>query len=264
MKKLVLILSVLCSITTVYAQPKTILVYGNFSVNTDHQDYNGFSVESSQWFVNPGVGYQLDKHWTLGIQGSYGENVEPNNTSIEQSVNTTGWTVGVFARYTRNFGNIFSIYGQVDLSNAQGTLDIKEGSTALTPQASYVGFRGSLYPALSANIYKGLALNFSFGGISYSSNSWTNHPSTLTTENKLHIDFGQSLTIGISKNFATGKKMHGHHEPGDETRHMNVKEDEDDDTPAPKAHKESKKHHDKKGKKAGGKAPKKTSDDDDE
>ena len=263
MKKLTLVLLAVSSFFSAFAQPQTILVYGNFSVSTDNQQYSGSTINSSQWFINPGVGYQLDKRWTVGIQGTYGQSMGPNYAfSTDQTLTTTDWTAGVFVRYTRYFGNIFSVYGQVDLGNAQGTVHMEDnGSGATLADASYVGFRGNLFPALGLTVCKGLALNFNVGGISYASYSWTDHPSGLQTENKLNIDFGHTLTIGVSKNFATQKTVHGHHEPGEDTRHMNTKDDDDE----PKAHKEGKKHHHGKGKK-NDKTPKskKTSDDDDE
>jgi hypothetical protein len=262
MKKLFLILLSVSSVVCAHAQSKSILVYGNFSVATDKQDYTGYSVQTSQWLINPGVGYQLNNMWTVGVQGSYGQSMMPYATNIDQTATNTDWTAGIFVRYTKQLGGIFSLYGQLDLSNAQGSYEISEnGTNTSLIKASYVGFVGNLYPAISINIHKNFALNFNVGGISYSSFSWTNHPSTLTTENKLNIDFGHSLTIGISKNFACGKKMHGHHEPGEETRRMNTSDDDDDNAPKATKEKHHHKHHGKKDKK---KEKKKSSDDDDE
>ena len=77
MNKLVLILLAMCSMFTAYAQPNTVLAYGNFSMNTDNQSYDGYNIQNSQWFINPGVGYQIDKRWTVGIQGTYGQSTMP-------------------------------------------------------------------------------------------------------------------------------------------------------------------------------------------
>ena len=113
----------------------------------------------------------------------------------------------------------------------------------------YSGFGANLYPAVSIAVGNWFGMNFSFGGLGYS--TMKANTSGANASSSFAFTFGQTANIGISKYFGCGHHMHGHHAPGAAPRHMDTS---DDDADAPKAH-----HHDKKSKKS-----KKDKDSDDE
>lgn len=245
MKKLFFTMLTFASVIVAGAQPRSILLYGNVSVSSDNQDYGYQTVQNNQWGINPGIGYQLDNHWTIGVQGGFGQGNMPNTAvNINQTVKTNDWAAGVFVRYGYDLGHVFYMYSQLDLNSIGGTWEVEN----VTSQANYIGFRGSYYPAIGARIAKGWAVNLNIGGISYRAASWTDNPTGLKNDNKFNLDFGQVLSIGISKNFACHCHMHGHHEPGEEMRHIDTSDDDDAPKAAP-AHKHRKDKKDKKEKK---------------
>jgi len=251
MKKLMLTLLAAGSMAAANAQSHTILLYGNATVNTDQQEYVGdIKTNSVQWGINPGIGYQFSPHWTIGVEGGFrmGRNPQLVNGSTQTTV-TNDWNAGVFARYTKYFGPIFFIYGQLEGSYVGGNTQVED----ITDQSSYNGFNVNLFPGIGAFVAKGLALNFSVGGIGYTGVNWSDN-SLLKSENKFNFTFGQQFNFGISKNFGCRgghHHMHGHHEPGDEMRHMDTSDDDDEDAPPPPHHMKEKKHtKEKKAKKA--------------
>jgi len=225
MKKLFLALLAAASVLTASAQPQSILLYGNLNVSsaTDQSQQ-----KSSSWNVTPGVGYQFDNHWTGGINLSYGgEKVTPNGQPAE--VDSTTFMVGLFGRYTHTMGSMFYCFGQLDASFVSGKSNTPGGYTTSGP---YI----NLWPAIGINIAKGYALNFSLGGLGYSSMK-SSAPGAVAS-NQFIFNFGQTLMVGLSKNFAC--KMHKDHKAGEEETH-DMNNSGDDDMP--------KKHH-KKHKKA--------------
>ncbi|MBA3827829.1 MAG: hypothetical protein H0X33_02735 [Taibaiella sp.] len=235
MKKLLITLLASVSLLGATAQPNTVLVYGNVSVSNDNQEYgNGVTTQNLEWSINPGLGYQFSRHWTVGVQGGYGYNSMPNTAfSINQTVIKTDWTAGVFLRYTKYLGPVFFMYAQLDGSNAEGSTEVEDINGT---KATYMGFQGSLYPAIGAFVCRGLAVNMNFGGIGYRNINWTG--SAINSEDKFTFNFGRVLNIGISKNFGCGhRRMHGHAEPGADTRHIDTSDDDEDDAPKAKSDK---------------------------
>jgi len=60
----------------------------------------------------------------------------------------------------------------------------------------------SAFPAVFINVKNGFGLNFSVGGIGYTSSK----PSGGSASNSFNFTFGQSVGIGLSKNFGLHKK----------------------------------------------------------
>ena len=228
MKKLILALLVAAgSIATANAQePKSILLYGDVSLeSTRNQDLS----KHTKWDASPGVGYQFNHNWTLGLSISWGQDAIKDSTGVKNTDNS--YMVGPFARYSHYIrkSETFFWYAQFDF-DYQGKYHTNEGNPATAKQNGvYVG----LYPALGVNFGRGVCLNFSIGGISYS--TLKNADVTYST-NTFKLDFGKTYHIGLSKNFNCGHKMHSHHEPGDEVhrRKADRMEDEDDAAPKPK------------------------------
>lgn len=246
MKKLILALLAVASISAANAQKNSILVYGDVGVNFDNTD-NGskattMSVKNTNWNIAPGVGYQISNHITLGLQGGYWfGKTETQSQNVwtpapPSSITTTDswreWQIGAFGRYTMPLGGIFSMWTQLNASYVSGkvsmdTLDFTTGRPLpLTAEDTYNGFQATLTPALAINVHNGLALNFGIGGIGFRTVSYDKAP---TTQSNFMFTFGQQINVGISKNFGCRSHHGGHHEPGMDTRKMKKHSSDDDD-----------------------------------
>lgn len=265
MKKIALLALAFAGMAHAYAQPHTWLVYGSagISQNTNNSSYAYPQGTTTNWSVTPGIGYQFNKHLTVGVQGSYShaENPYPapvftspysNNSFFNGYGGTTiNWSAGAFFRYTQNLGKIFYIYGQANMAYLSSELHnapyyYYNSNTVIysesTPTAN--GFEGQLFPAIGAKIYKGLALNFSLGGLDYNTISQNLEGGGNGKVSNVQLTFGQQVNIGVSDNFSFRKhhKHHHHIEAGSEYRHTEVTgADDDDDAPAPETQKKHKK-----------------------
>ncbi len=232
MKKLILALLATGAIVSANAQSGSILLYGNAGVTsiTDASKNNNFN-----WNVNPGIGYQFNNNWTVGLNFGFGETSRKDSGStIRTTVNN--YNVGPFVRYSHSIAgsNIFSFYAQLDL----GYMGTYTTSGSLPSYNKATGFGAGLTPAISANVCHGFALNFGFGGIGFNSMKADGASNSTSTFN---FTLGQQVNIGVSKNFG-GHKMHGHHEPGDDTRRMDDGDNDDNGGSS-----KGKKHHKKDG-----------------
>jgi len=234
MKKLLLSILAVGTLATANAQKGSILVYGNIGYESQKGD-DALETKTNTLNFNPGVGYQFDGMWTAGIALQMSNRTSTPNVGNASKDNAMA--IGVFARYSKPVNNIFSLYAQLDIASLSTKTDDGAGTTV-----KHTGIYVGVAPAVSVHIPGWFEMNFGFGGLSYQTLK-SDAPSAKTAST-LDFNFGQTVNIGISKNFGTGKKMHGHHEPGEDTRHMNTKDDDDD---APKGKKE---HKEKKSKKA--------------
>ena len=244
MKKLILALLVAAgAITSANAQePKSILVYGDVNLQTIR---DASLMKTTMWDASPGVGYQFNHNWTLGLGISWGQNAIKAGTSGYVPLGPNGATpatqgekftenmykVGPFARYSHYIrkSETFFWYGQFDFDYAGG-YHTNEGNPAT---AKHNGIYTGIYPALGINVGRGFCMNFSIGGLNYSTDKLQD--ATYST-NTFNFTFGHMVNFGVSKNFNCGHKMHSHHEPGDEVhrRRADKMEDEDDAAPKPK------------------------------
>lgn len=246
MKKLILALLAVTSISAANAQKNSILVYGDVGVNFDNTD-NGskgtpMSVKNTNWNVSPGIGYQISNHITLGLQGGYwSSKTESKNawtpappSSITLANSWREWQIGAFGRYTMPLGGIFSMWTQLNASYVSGKTSMDTvgfNGISATPfvaavEDTYNGFQATLTPALAINVHNGLALNFGIGGIGFRTVSYDKAP---TTQSSFMFTFGQQINVGISKNFGCRSHHGGHHEPGMDTRKMKKHSSDDDD-----------------------------------
>lgn len=250
MKKLILALVAVSSFGLANAQKNSILVYGNAGIMTNKSDEGkGTESKSFNWNINPGVGYQFTNNLTVGVQGGIHSMFNENRFSPAKDVwnrnamENREWSAGAFFRYTKNFGSIFAAFAQIDLSYLSGQ-DIYENETRNVDLLQnkivetrtygydyYNGFAATVTPAFAVYVHKGLALNFSVGGLGYRTISY-DVPKAPTSTNGVidqsgfNLTFGKQFHFGISKNFAC-KSKRGSVKPGDELRPMKVEEDEE-------------------------------------
>ncbi len=169
------------------AQEGTILVYGNVGYNSTKPA--GEDATNSLSF-NPGVGYQFDDNWTVGANLGI--------TSLSQgSDKFTSLSAGPFVRYTESLSNTFAIYMQLQSGIISGKFE-NEGQ----PDLKTNGFNAGLFPAVFINVNKSFGLNFSFGGLSYETLKFDGASESGSI---FDFNFGQTVNIGISKNFGCKK-----------------------------------------------------------
>lgn len=167
------------------AQANSVLAFGNVGFHYNSVDGGD---KTREFNINPGVGYQFDHHWTLGVTGSYGSNgLKIPGASSWANVNS--YSAGAFLRYTCPVGKIFAFYNQLEA----GYIGQSIGG------ASISGFKASWTPAVAVYVYDGFALNFSYGGIDYT---------TMSGTQDFNFTWGKQFNVGISKNFSCHKHKH--------------------------------------------------------
>ncbi|UAY52933.1 porin family protein [Ferruginibacter albus] len=176
MKKLLFASLILMSAAfSANAQKGSILLYGNVGFTSTTPPVGD---GTTSFNLTPGIGYQFNDNWTAGLNF----NVE---TVTDQP---TVFGVGPFIRYAKPLSDIFSVYGQFD-------------ATYTSYGNSVNGFGAKIWPAIGVNVHNGLALNFGFGSLGYSSVGASGAKSST-----FGLSFGSGATFGISKNFGGGKK----------------------------------------------------------
>jgi hypothetical protein len=229
MKKLILALLTVGTVATANAQePRSILLYGNVGL---HQVRAANLDKTTTWTAAPGVGYQFNHNWAVGGAISWGQDALKSSNGDKTTDNM--YTAGAFARYSQYIrrSEIFFWFAQYEFAYAGGYTT--QGGNPATNKHS--GIMTRLYPAIGVNVGRGIAMNFSVGGLGYATDKGA---SATYSRNTLDFNFGRfdQFNFGLSKNFNCGHKMHAHHEPGDEIhrRMIDKMEDEDDAAPKPK------------------------------
>lgn len=205
MKK-VLVIAALAMVSFANAQKGTILVGGNlgFSSNKvtaaddDETKVNAFE-------FNPRVGYQFNDNWTVGISGGV-ESRKTENTSEEPFLGditsenkATTFAVGPFVRYSKSITEIFGVFADLDA----GFQSEKNTFNSGFPEAEDSEVKGNgvyarITPAIFINVKKGFGLNVSFGGLGFDS---LNYDDNGGDRSNFGLNFGETINIGISKNF---------------------------------------------------------------
>lgn len=171
------------------AQKGSILLYGNVGVSSTKEADED---KTSSFNINPGIGYQFTDNWTAGVNLGYGQ-TKYNPSGVGASSTSKEYNAGLFARYTKPLGGIFSIFGQGNVGYA-GSEDFNGAKSN--------GFGVDVFPAVALNVHNGFALNFSFGGISYVS---TKTKGASESRNEFDLNFGQQAHFGISKTLVERK-----------------------------------------------------------
>ncbi len=197
MKKSLLILA-LAVFSFANAQKGTVLVAGNVGYSSQKSDVSaGTSPTVNSFNFSPKVGYQFNDNWTVGVESSIA-NSKSTYTSGEYKSNN--FSVGGFLRYSKPIGGIFSAYADLGTGyhNVEQT-NYNGGDFPYTSTTKGNGFYVGVTPAISLNISKGFGLNFNLGSIGYNTLNNTTHNGNDTKN--FNFNFGQSFSVGISKNF---------------------------------------------------------------
>lgn len=257
MKKFFLAILAVGAVATAQAQKAgSILLYGNVGYNsfkTTSSDATPGTVDeivkTNSWNISPGVGYQLNRNWTVGLNFSYGSgrtDFDPSTgmylggtmVTVDEA-KTREFMVGPFVRMTTPLNRTFFLFSQLNASYWSGK-DQYEVIGAADHENDFKGFNVNLFPAVGVNFTKCLALNFSFGGIGYAQRTWDMNNSAgsanfllpgETKESEFDFTFGRQFNIGISANLGGRRHRGGHSEPGMEHRHMDTSDDSEEDMP---------------------------------
>ena len=207
MKKTVLILA-LAITGFANAQKGTILLMGSAGFESSKSDFGPSEDTENMFTFSPKVGYQFNDNWTVGVEASVGgsksESTDFNGASgnfESTSVKNTGIKVGPFVRYTKVLSETFSAYVDMGagiqsgkVTNEIQTVPFGTFSTTTKGDGVYVG----ITPAIFINVKKNFGLNFSIGGLGYETLNVGNNGGD---NSRFYLNFGQTVNIGISKNF---------------------------------------------------------------
>jgi hypothetical protein len=196
MKKMLLILALtLCGYAN--AQKGSVLVMGNVSYSS--QKNSGFNLENKQngFGIQPKIGYQFHENWTAGIESNF-MSVKQNFSEGDQYKDRV-YGFGGFIRYAKPLGSIFSAYADLGIGyqNRKETFTNTIGQTYNDSD----GFYATITPAIFIDISKGFGLNFNVGGLNYTSLNRDNASGSSSKTKTFVFNFGQSFSVGISKNF---------------------------------------------------------------
>jgi opacity protein-like surface antigen len=215
MKK-VLLIAAIAFTSFASAQKGTILVAGNVGFTSDNDDNTTVENKMNTFNFSPKVGYQFTDHWTLGIEVGIASQKDETTTltvvppgitiAAVTETKTTAFTVGPFARYTMPINETFRAYADMGVGfiSAKRTVDNNNGiGTVTSSEDKGDGIYASFTPAIFINVKKNFGLNFSIGGLGYRTlNMDSPAPGVPGTDNSsFYLDFGQTVNIGISKNF---------------------------------------------------------------
>lgn len=243
MKKFFLAILAVGAVATAQAQKAgSILVYGSAGYSaakeTDDDGLPGTAdtiTKNRNWHFAPGIGYQFNKNWTVGLNFGIGmRTMSTDNGIITEETRTRELVVGPFVRYTMPINKTFFLFNQVNLGYLNGKR-IEDDGIAGTPdiESSYNGFGINWFPAVGVNFTKCMAFTMDFGGLGYMNRTWDmTGPQEISMSN-FDFNFGRVINIGIQANLG-GKRHRAHGEPGMEHRHFDASDDSDGEDDAPK------------------------------
>lgn len=191
---LLLLLTIISSSNIILAQTKgQILLYGTISVNNTKSEWG----EKSFWLRGaPGIGYNLSDNWAVGITGFYDMRNTVDSGARALKSKEAAWAAGPFVRYSQPLGDLFFIYGQLDVVYGQPTAGIMRG--VAYPKPDMYTISASLTPAIGMDLDKGFNLYFSFGNLIY---KYSKTNTTPDAAQQLHLNFGSAFSFGVSKFF---------------------------------------------------------------
>ncbi len=231
-----------------------ILLYGVGSYTNSHgSDNTSFASASGttidrprmlNWTVSPGIGFNVADNLTIGVDFNYnGSKTTYDRKDVSFGSNgygtdmtrTFNYGVGPFVRYSMPIGEHFFWYGQLEAHYLRGRFTTRStnatGSNSFVKDDNYKGVDAMYTPAVGVMVCKSVALTFGIGGIGYEYRKYdfstqgqpAGFEHTAKT-NDFNVSFGQQVNIGVQKYFGCGHKMHGHHEPMDDTHSMDAPE----------------------------------------
>jgi hypothetical protein len=201
MKKTLIVLA-LAMVSFANAQKGSILVMGSVGFGSNKSEAGLSETKTNSFNFSPKVGYQVTDNWTFGIDLSFQGDKTTNETTTltpgpvvtTTETKTTNLSAGVFARYSKPVSELFSIYADLGagIQNQKTTVPSFFGNSSVTSDGFYVG----ITPAVFINVKKNFGLNVSIGGLGYDT---LDTPGG--TNSGFNFNFGQTVNIGISKNF---------------------------------------------------------------
>lgn len=203
MKKLV-IASAIAMCGLVSAQKNTLLVGGNVAYTSTTSKMDGTTKgENKKFEFNPTIGYQFTDNLTAGVRFGVGSDKTTGyatlgNTTYNIEDKTNSFSYGVFGRYAMPLSDTFAVYGDLDLGLTNGKTTVSNSLTSTSTTAKSNGMYVGFTPALFINFKNSFGLNFSIGGIKYTTDKVDGSNAKTNT---FDINFGKTINIGISKNF---------------------------------------------------------------
>jgi hypothetical protein len=189
------------SLGTAFAQKGTVLLGGSISISSLKTPQSSGDNKTTDVSFDPLIGYQFTDNLTAGVLVSVSSEKETTAAPYNYETKTTGFAGGPFIRYTHKISETFSVFGQL-----QGLFgSIKETNTTPPNPASETKnsfLNVGLFPAVFINLKNNFGLNFSFGGLGFTSFK----PDEGKASTSIGFNFGQVANIGISKNFGMAKK----------------------------------------------------------
>lgn len=240
MKKLILAILAVGSVATVQAQkPGSILLYGNIGLHSDRVTHDDglpgsadITLRSTSLNFAPGVGYQFNKYFTVGLNFGIGYNKQTNDdlTNPIKEMRSRDFQIGAFFRHTQSLNKTFFLFHQVNLSYLNGNDVLQARGSGIEAKNVYNGFGLNWFPAVGINFTRCMALNFSFGGLGFGHRIWDidNTPAT-RTESNFNVTFGRQFNVGISANLGGSyAKKKQHREPRHQ-HHIDMNDDAGDE-----------------------------------
>jgi hypothetical protein len=187
MKKILTIAIATLVAGTSFAQKGSIFAYGNIRLSSTKFPNEA---KTSSFEFTPSIGYQFDKSWSAGLAFHLMSNKQKNSVGTETGKNSM-FAFGPFVRYTKNLSSMFSVYGQFDAMFGTEKAGLTEAKTTT--------MNLGVTPAIQAHVTKSLAINLSFGGLSYATSKadFTG----AKTASGLDFNFGKNTAIGLQFNF---------------------------------------------------------------
>lgn len=193
MKKMLLILA-LSVFGFANAQKGTILVGGNVEYTSRTVEAVTGKTTMNSFGFSPKVGYQFHDNWTAGVEFAIGSSKQDAQMS---EIKNNNFSTGAFVRYTMPLSETFSVFADLGAGFRTSKGKAYDNNNLISENKAN-GFYTDLTPALFINMKKGFGLNFSIGGLGYTSSSYHNID---IDERSFYFNFGKTVTIGISKNF---------------------------------------------------------------
>ena len=233
MKKLILAIFAVGIAASTQAQGLLIYGLGGYQSVKNTQD-DGLPgtpdvvTKNRGWQFMPGIGYQVNKMFAVGInfgiQGT--KTINETGAGITPETRANNLQAGLFARMIMPIGEHFFLYNQLNASYLGGKT-VSDDGVAGTPdiENKYKGFGVLWYPSVGVNITRCMAVTFEYGGIGYAQRKWDNAGPSETKQSGFGITFGRGFSFGVQATLG-GKKHKGHREPGVDRR-MDTSDDDD-------------------------------------
>lgn len=176
------------------AQQGSVLLYGNVGLNTSSNKNNGdgSAAKSTSFNFSPGIGYQFNKNITAGVELGV----------AASKGHTPSFQAGPFARYTWPINGVFAIYSQLGIGYLhQGQTNLAATASDNLPANSNAFYAKLSGPTVFINVKNNFGVNLGFGSLDFVSGK----PKDGKNVSAFGINFGNAMSVGISKNFG-GKK----------------------------------------------------------